>query len=311
MEPNSLAIKICGLQKKYPATKESGERIAVENLNLETHCGSIFGFLGPNGAGKTTTIKMLLGFIKPSCGDAWIFGASVADTISRATVGYVPEQPYYPKFLSSRELVRIHAELSGLPPGAAKKRADECLELVEMSEYARQRLAKLSKGQLQRIALATALAGDPKLLILDEPSSGLDPLGRRSLRELLLRIKSSGKAIFLSSHLLSETENICDRVGVLRKGKLVACGQANEIVHHTDNILIEAQLPEVAPEFKTKLEMWDASIDAELPEGGRLISAPSIVVFEVIDALKTQNARLIRVQPEKETLEEAFIRLVA
>jgi ABC-2 type transport system ATP-binding protein len=285
--------------------------VAVDRLDLEASKGSIFGFLGPNGAGKTTTIKILLGFLSATSGSAFLFGKSVLDPDSRASVGYLPEQPYFPKFMTAREVVRTHAALCDLTGSACKKRADECIETVGMTEFQNQRLGKLSKGQLQRIALATALAGNPKLLILDEPSSGLDPLGRKQLRELLEQLRNEGKTIFLSSHLLSETESLCDQVGIISRGKFVAHGKPSEIVEQTDNVEISTEIGNADEEFLKDLRKFGASVRSSETEKTMLITVPSPALYDILDTLRTKKANLISVQQKKETLEDAFVRLVA
>ena len=226
-----------------PRQKE--KRVAVDDLTLGVPQGGLFGFLGPNGAGKTTTIKMLLGFIPPTTGEAWLFDSPWAMTARASRVGYLPEQPYFPKFLSALEVVRAHAGLSGLTGGTrAKERVEGCLRQVGMWENRHMVLSKCSKGMTQRVGLASALVGDPDLLIMDEPSSGLDPVGRKELRALLTTLKNEGKTIFLSSHLLSEMESVCDRVGVMARGKLVACGTPQEITRARDEVRVQIEQAE-------------------------------------------------------------------
>ena len=234
-----LAIRIQNFTKHYPVPRQKEKRVAVDDLTLGVPRGALFGFLGPNGAGKTTTIKMLLGFIPPTRGEAWLFDKPVGDDGARCRVGYLPEQPYFPKFLTAFEVARAHAGLSGLSGGRARERVETCLRQVGMWENRHMILAKCSKGMTQRVGLATALVGDPDLLIMDEPSSGLDPVGRKELRALLTTLKGEGKTIFLSSHLLSEMESVCDRVGVMARGRLVACGTPQEITRARDEVRVQ------------------------------------------------------------------------
>jgi ABC-2 type transport system ATP-binding protein len=203
---------------------------ALKGLNLSVHAGEIFGFLGPNGAGKTTTINVLLGFIPPASGAAYLFGIDVRQPIARQRIGYLPEMTYYYKFLTAEELLRFYARIFGLPSREADQRIDRLLKLVEL-EAARKRLIKTySKGMQQRVGIAQALINDPDLLILDEPTSGLDPLGRMKVREIIQRLKNEGKTVFFSSHELGEVETICDRVAIINQGELTVLGRVDELV---------------------------------------------------------------------------------
>ena len=210
---------------------------ALKGLNLSVNAGEIFGFLGPNGAGKTTAINVLLGFIPPTRGTAYLFGIDVRQPIARQRIGYLPEMTYYYKFLTAEELLRFYARIFGLPPAEADKRIDRLLKLVEL-EPARKRLIKsYSKGMQQRVGIAQALINDPDLLVLDEPTSGLDPLGRMKVREIILRLKNEGKTVFFSSHELGEVETVCDRVAIINQGELKTLGRVDELVaQHRANL---------------------------------------------------------------------------
>lgn len=209
---------------------------ALKELNLSVHAGEVFGFLGPNGAGKTTTINVLLGFIPPTRGTAYLFGIDVRQPIARQRIGYLPEMTYYYKFLSAEELLRFYTRIFGLPRLEADQRIDRLLRLVEL-EPARKRLIKTySKGMQQRVGIAQALINNPDLLVLDEPTSGLDPLGRMKVREIIQRLKNDGKTVFFSSHELGEVETVCDRVAIINQGELKAVGGVSEIIgpNHTN-----------------------------------------------------------------------------
>lgn len=303
------AIRIENFTKLYPVPRQREKRVAVDSLTLGVPEGSLFGFLGPNGAGKTTTIKMLLGFIPPTTGEAWLFDRPVGDDGARRRVGYLPEQPYFPKFLSALEVVRAHAGLSGLSGTRAKERVEGCLRQVGMWDNRHMILAKCSKGMTQRVGLASALVGDPDLLIMDEPSSGLDPVGRRELRALLSALKDDGKTIFLSSHLLSEMESVCDRVGVMARGKLVACGTPQEITRAHDEVRVQIEQPERDDALKAQVEEWGGSVVAT-GETGASLRVPPARVYRVLGLLEQRRARLVAVSPQRETLEDAFLRLV-
>jgi ABC-2 type transport system ATP-binding protein len=312
------ALVAMRLTKLYPIARSQEKRTAVDHLDLTVEPGEIFGFLGPNGAGKTTTIKMLLGFIRPTSGSATIFGESIETEAARSAVGYVPEQPYFPKFLTCFELIRTHGELCGMSLREAGIRAEECLALVKMSDVRHTPLSQLSKGMTQRIGLACALVGDPRMLILDEPASGLDPAGRRELREMLVQFKSEGRTVFVSSHLLSEMESVCDRLGILAKGKLVAYGAPDSIVQARDEMLVEFDGAADDPAVAQHIGLLGGAISADdattpasgLARGVRKALVPSRSLYDVVDMLHQRKARLLAVTPGRESLEDAFLRLV-
>ena len=306
---SETAIRIQNFSKTYPVPRQKEKRVAVDDLTLDVPTGGLFGFLGPNGAGKTTTIKMLLGFIPPTQGGAWLFGVPVAEDMARRRVGYLPEQPYFPKFLSAIEVVRAHAGLSGLSGTRARERVEACLRQVGMWDSQHMTLAKCSKGMTQRVGLASALVGDPDLLIMDEPSSGLDPLGRKELRALLSALRSEGKTIFLSSHLLSEMESVCDRVGVLARGRLVACGTPAEITQTRDAVAVQIAQDERDEVLAQEVTSWGGTVEA-LDGDQAQVLVPSERVYGLLGLLEKRQARLIAVTPQRESLEEAFLRLV-
>lgn len=303
------AIHIQNFTKTYPVPRQREKRVAVNDLTLSVPQGALFGFLGPNGAGKTTTIKMLLGFLPPTQGGAWLFGVPVAQDMARRRVGYLPEQPYFPKFLSALEVVRAHAGLSGLTGLRARDRVEACLRQVGMWESRYLPLTKCSKGMTQRVGLASALVGDPELLIMDEPSSGLDPLGRKELRELLTMLRNEGKTIFLSSHLLSEMEGVCDQVGVLARGKLVAYGSPSEITQSRDEVAVQIAQPERDEVLAREVAAWGGRVEAQEGDQARVL-VPSERIYGLLGLLERRQAKLIAVSPQRETLEDAFLRLV-
>ena len=210
---------------------------ALKELSLSVQAGEVFGFLGPNGAGKTTAINVLLGFIPPTRGTAYLFGIDVRQPIARRRIGYLPEMTYYYKFLTAEELLRFYARIFGIPHLEADQRIDALLKLVEL-EPARKRLIKTySKGMQQRVGIAQALINDPDLLVLDEPTSGLDPLGRMKVREIIQRLRNEGKTVFFSSHELGEVETVCDRVAIINQGELKTLGRVEELVaQHRANL---------------------------------------------------------------------------
>jgi len=204
-------------------------KTALVSLDLEVNAGEVFGFLGPNGAGKTTTMNVLLGFIPPTSGTAYLFGIDVRQPIARQRIGYLPELTYYYKFLTADELLRFYAKIFGLSRADTDQRIPELLKLVELEHAAKRPIKSYSKGMQQRVGLAQALINNPDLLVLDEPTSGLDPLGRMKVREIIQRLKNEGKTVFFSSHEMGEVETVCDRVAIVHQGELKAVGPVAEI----------------------------------------------------------------------------------
>ncbi|MBU4201269.1 MAG: ABC transporter ATP-binding protein [Verrucomicrobia bacterium] len=224
----SLAIEIKNLVVEYPSGR--GVVQAVRGLNLSVPEGQVYGFLGPNGAGKTTTMHVLLGFIEAQSGEARIFNENVRHSIARQRIGYLPEHPDLYRFLTGRELLTMAGRLFLMSGRALKHRIEELLEMMGLAQAADRRIATYSRGMMQRIGLAQALIHDPELLILDEPTSGFDPLGRIEIRKMIAGLREHGKTVFFSSHELSEVERICDQVGILSGGRLVAEGVVSELV---------------------------------------------------------------------------------
>lgn len=280
---------------------------ALKSLNIEVPEGVIFGFLGPNGAGKTTTIKILLDFLRPTHGSATIFGLHTSEPDARKQVGYLPEQPYFHKFIKPIELLVAHAVLAGIPRSQAYKAAVKALEMAEIVEYASIPIGKLSKGLTQRVGIAQALVGNPKLLILDEPTSGLDPIGRRHTRDLLLRLKEEGRTVFLSSHLLSELERLCDIVAIIRDGTLVACGTPEQI--RSASTYIKIQTSPISSETQHRLQFLGVQIERSTDCTTLRVDPKN--AYEVFRALEALNLPLIDVETERESLEDAFLRLAA
>ncbi len=224
-------LKIENLCVEYPSQGIGhGTKLALQGLNLEVRQGEIFGFLGPNGAGKTTTMNVLLGFVNPTAGAAYIFGVDVREPIARQRIGYLPELTYYYKFLSAEEILRFYGKIFQIPRSEMETRLDSVLKLVELEEARRRPIRTYSKGMQQRVGLAQALINNPDLLVLDEPTSGLDPIGRMKVRQLIQRLKDEGKTVFFSSHELGEVETVCDRVAILNQGELKAEGRVDDLV---------------------------------------------------------------------------------
>lgn len=300
-------IQIENLRKVYNLGIRKGTRVAVDGLSIEVPEGVVFGFLGPNGAGKTTTIKMLLDFVHPTSGTATIFGKPTFEAATRKVVGYLPEQPYFHKFLKPIEVVSMHASLAGVPRCEVRRQSMSALERTGIAEYADTPIGKLSKGLTQRVGIAQAIVGEPKLLILDEPTSGLDPIGRRHARDLILALRNEGKTVFLSSHLLSEVENTCDTIAVLKRGNLVAYGTPDEVRGGDQKVAI--QVTSLDKTAKDSLRFLDISVQ-ELAEC-TVLNTSTDNLYEVMHVLEKAGASVLRIETERESLEEAFLRLAA
>lgn len=285
-----------------------GRRVtAVDALSLEVRRGEIYGFLGPNGAGKTTTIKMLMGLIYPTGGTATLFGRPIGDPAAKANVGFLPESPYFYDYLTSREFLRFYGHLFSLFGVKLEKRIDELLELVGMTHARDLQLRKFSKGMLQRVGIAQALINDPELVILDEPMSGLDPIGRKEVRDLILRLKESGKTVMFSSHILHDAEVLCDRVAMIMKGKLVACGHVSELIAGDTTHEVEMVIDRLLPEALERIRPLTRKI---VRQGERVIAVLTSQqdVDHALDVIRSTNAKLVALTPHKTSLEDLFIR---
>lgn len=240
------AVDVRNLTKSFGIVSSRMHVRAVDNLSFEIEEGEIFGLLGPNGSGKSTTIKAILGLLKPNCGDCQVFGKPSSEPSSRSAVGYLPEGPFFYRFMSGLELLVYYGQMGGASRKHAGKRALELLERVGLEDAANRRIGGYSKGMLQRIGLAQALINDPRLLILDEPTAGVDPVGAADITRLILEFKSEGRTILLCSHLLSQVEKVCDRVIMLNRGKIILSGEVDallrrgEIVHTVSGLSSES-----------------------------------------------------------------------
>jgi ABC-2 type transport system ATP-binding protein len=226
------SIELIHLSKVYSLGLGEGEVVALKDLNLTIESGEVFGFLGPNGAGKTTTIKIIVGLMHPTSGTARLFGKEVAASggdALRAKIGFLPETPSFYGYLTGIELLTFYGKLFSLSTNKIKEKTAALLKQVGLESAGHLPLRKYSKGMLQRIGIAQSLINDPELVILDEPMSGLDPIGRKEMRDLILSLKSEGKTLFFSSHIIHDVERVCDRVGILAKGRLLGLGRINEI----------------------------------------------------------------------------------
>jgi len=305
------AIEIEGLTKDYPTGFLHLRRArALDGLSLTVERGEIFGFLGGNGAGKTTTIKILMRLMTPTAGRARILGHDAGDVAVHARVGYLPEAPYFYEYLTARELVEYCAELFGYGPAARRRRAADLLRRVSLDEAAWDRqLRKFSKGMLQRVGLAQALVNDPEIVVLDEPMSGLDPIGRRQVRDLIATLRADGATVFFSSHIIADIEVLCDRVAILNRGRLSHLGRLDELRQREDGagrleVTVVGASTAVLEDALHKIE--GARVTAS-PAGARIDVASEQHVDAALAAARGCGARLVSVQPVRQSLEELFV----
>jgi len=241
------AIRTENLTKKYALGWRQGRLLALDGLNLQVHEGEVYGLIGPNGSGKSTTLKLILGLISRTTGEVSVFGVPCDKVQSRLHVGFLPENPYFYRYLTGAETLEFYGKLCGMRGAPLRKRIDELLELVGLTRARGRRLAGYSKGMLQRIGLAQAMIHDPKLLLLDEPTAGVDPIGSRDIRDMILRLKRMGKTVLLCSHLLEQVQEVCDRIGVLNLGKKILEGNVETLIRDQQRLSFTVQnLPDTA-----------------------------------------------------------------
>ena len=275
----SAAVQTHLLRKEFGLGWFRGRVLALEGLEMEVKKGEVFGLLGPNGSGKSTAMKMILGLLRPTSGSAEVCGFRAGTIAARRQIGFLPENPYFPVFLSGAELVRYYGRLSGLGGAGLEKRVKELLELVRLGGEAGQRpLRTYSKGMLQRAGLAGALVGDPEILMLDEPTAGVDPAGSREIRDLMLELKTRGKTVIFSSHLLEQVEDVADRVIILHRGKKLREGRLEDLL--------------------TRKNEWEVKVQG-LSEGDRQ---------ELLVWLKKKGGHVVREGAPRERLEDYFLR---
>jgi ABC-2 type transport system ATP-binding protein len=295
------------LSKEYRTPFRRKRVRAVVDASFAVERGEIFGFVGPNGAGKTTTIRTLLGLIRPTAGTCRVFGAEVPARAARTHLGFLPEAPYFYDYLTPRELLDLAGRLSGVEASLRRRRADELLARVGLTEAADRPLRKFSKGMLQRAGLAQALVNDPELVVLDEPMSGLDPIGRKEVRDLILWLRESGKTVFFSTHILPDVEAICDRVAIIAGGRIQEVGPVASLLDASllgTEIVVRLRDPAVAPTLPAGVRagMTDTA------DGERtLVAEAQVDVTELLVAL-APSCRVVSVTPRRDTLEELFLR---
>jgi ABC-2 type transport system ATP-binding protein len=297
------AIEILGLTKTYQVGFwRKRPKCALRPLNLSVEEGEIFGFLGPNGAGKTTTLKLLMGLVYPSAGSARILGNEINDPGMKAQIGFLPEQPYFYDYLTAAELLEYYAQLSGVGAKDRKRQVNEVLARVGLPDVSGMQLRKFSKGMLQRVGIAQAILHNPRLLFFDEPMSGLDPIGRREVRDLMEELKHAGKTVFFSTHILSDAEALCDRVAIIHQGELRGVGAVAdltssvegsvEVVWHGNSV--PANVKTLSPTCRVTGD----TVRAVVPEASQ---------DGLVDALRRERIHIVSVTPLRTSLEEYFV----
>ncbi len=306
----SHVIEIENLTKDYEVGFWRKRKVrALDGLSLTVERGEIFGFLGANGAGKTTTLKLLMRLVYPTAGEARILGHDIGNVSMHSAIGYLPENPYFYDYLTAREFISYCGELFGYDSAKRKARTEELLTQINLDQKSWDRqLRKFSKGMLQRVGLAQALVNDPEVVFLDEPMSGLDPVGRREVRDLIASLRQSGKTVFMCSHILSDIEVLCDRVAILKQGKLSQVGHLDELRQREDgSSQVEVLVTGIDPaSLQRHLNAKSVDISATA-NGVRIELADESDVDEVLLAVRKAGGKLISVQPLRQSLEELFL----
>jgi ABC-2 type transport system ATP-binding protein len=301
---SAAAIELRGLHKAY------GRRLALHDLTLSVQPGEVFGFLGPNGAGKTTTVKILLGLVQASAGEARIFGRPVGDRAVRRRVGYLPENFRFHDWLSGEELLDFHGRLGGLSADDRRRRIPEVLALVGLEGRGRERIRGYSKGMTQRVGLAQALLCRPELVLLDEPTSALDPVGRREVRDVIRALRQQGTTVFLNSHLLSEVELICDRVAIVDRGRVVREGRLADLVQGDGSPELRLTLDRVDLWAVGLLERFGRVLAHDATTATLVVEDPAVAPA-LVETLVRAGYRLSALVPVQRSLEDAFVELVS
>jgi ABC-2 type transport system ATP-binding protein len=301
-----LAVETIDLTKDFlEGFWRKRPRRALDRLTVSAEAGEVFGLLGPNGAGKTTTLKILHRLVFPTSGTARILGKAIDDVAVHERIGYLPEQPYFYDYLTAEEYLNYAGQLFGIPPRERHRRVENLLERVDLMSSRNTPLRKFSKGMVQRVGIAQALINDPEVIFLDEPMSGLDPLGRRDVRDLILELKAAGKTVFFSTHILSDAEALCDRVAILNRGRLQGCGELRSILGlsvSTTEITLEDPQPEL-------LRQIDPHVGSRIRTGERVrLEIPvEADVPKVLEVALRDGAKVVSVNPVKKSLEDYFL----
>ena len=305
----SEVIRVENLTKVFVSDWKRQKVRAVDGLSFSVEEGEVCGFLGPNGAGKTTTLKILFGLLTPTSGTTSILGGDSGALDFRRDVGFLPENPYFYDYLTGEEFLNFYGCLFELSEAVRRERIASLLKLVDLERAAGLRLRKYSKGMLQRIGMAQALINDPKLLVLDEPQSGLDPAGRKQIRDLILEMRARGKTVLFSSHILSDAEMICDRVLIVHRGKLVATGRLDELLEARVRE-VEVRVEGLSPEAVGKLRAKAASVIETAGQVQFVFAGEGDGMAGILATISAGGGRLRSLVPHRETLEDVFLREV-
>jgi ABC-2 type transport system ATP-binding protein len=295
-------LKMLGLRKTYHTGFAGKAVIVLESVDLTIYRGEIFGILGANGAGKSTTLRIVAGLVRPTDGQAWLFDHQIDDPRVRARIGFLPDLPAFQDYLTAEESLLLSGRLAGLPPVLLRNRVDYVLSTLGLSAVRRRRLAAFSKGMLQRMGLAQALIHDPDLLLFDEPMSGLDPMGRADVRDLILKLKQAGKTIVFSSHLLQDVELLCDRIGVLKNGRLVVQESRQEFNRASRSGPVDLVLEGLAEGSLVELRCMSIAFFQDDDRAFATLADPTCLEA-VLDLVRHDNARLVSLQPRANVLE--------
>lgn len=304
------AIETEHLRKEFWLGLRRKHVVALEGLSLQVETGEVFGFLGPNGSGKTTAMKILTGLCAPTSGKAWLLGQPAGKVEVKHDIGFLPEHPYFYDYLTANEFLTFYGRLFGIERSTLTKRIDVLLERVGLSDQRQTRLRHFSKGMLQRIGIAQALINDPHLVLLDEPMSGLDPLGRRVVRDIILQLKADGKTVFFSSHILPDVEMLCDRVAIMMEGRLLAMGAVRDLVESESGQPVEVVLRNMSPEGVAKIKEIAVTVDVR-QEHVFVVLDESQHVDDLLDMVKAYGAKLQSVTPQRASLEDIFLREIS
>ena len=298
------AIQVANLEKTFRLGLSLKKVEAVKGISFKVNRGEVFGFLGPNGAGKTTTIKMAMGLVRPSKGNIQVLGGSIDDAATRQRIGYLPEHPYFHDYLTPLETLHFYGKLFGLDRTVRESRIESLLDRVGLSHAKTRTLRKFSKGMLQRLGIAQALLNDPDLLVLDEPLSGLDPIGRKEIRDILVEQRSRGKTIFFSSHILSDIEVICENVAIIQGGLIRSAGRLEDLLN-PERSLFEVTCRGASAELLQQLESQGLAVD-HLGEYARIVVEGN--VSATLSRLLESGADIQSVVPKRESLEDLFVK---
>lgn len=299
------AIAVTGARKIYTVFPNT-RKVAVEDVTITVPEGAIHGLLGPNGAGKTTTLKMLLGLVRPTSGTFEVLGRDARRRDGRSDLGFLPEQPYFPQQLTAEQALRLYARLSGVPAAEIAGRIDDLLHRVGLGGQQRTKLSAFSRGMLQRLGIAQAIIGKPRVVVLDEPASGLDPVGQRDVRNIMLSLKEEGVTVLLSSHQLSEVEAVCDRVSILNRGKVAAEDRIDSLlrVAGRTSVRVSGLAAGLPPALAALTD------DVAVSSGAIVFSVADADVRRVVDAVDDAGGSILSVAPKRESLEDYFTRML-